>query len=83
MNNIKSQYEQLRMEILKIEDWAKQEMEEIEDRAQDNIQEFKDKINKLQTECPHENVNFYPDAAGGSGGFYECEGCHKLQGSKF
>jgi hypothetical protein len=47
------------------------------DRHVHTIALYRVRLRELQARCSHENVTYYPDAAGGFLSFHQCDDCGK------
>ena len=82
MNNIRKQYLNLKRQELDLEELVGRKVEGVYDEYQEQFEEISDELELLKKECPHENVKFYADAAGGSDSHYECQDCLKWSYSR-
>jgi hypothetical protein len=59
------------------------ELRKLQKKHSEEQQFVKDKLKALEQRCPHGNVVWYPDPAGGNDSSYECIDCGRWSRSRF
>ena len=56
-----------------------EELERSKKKYEDDCKLIESEIRQLQSICPHDDVEYVPDASGNNGSYHVCLNCHKEQ----